>query len=330
MDQALTLKQINRQLTPYTQANPKRSVWEIFSTLVPYLGIWILATFLLKQNVHWGYVLPLNILGGLFMVRAFIIFHDTCHGSFFKSKDINRWLGRFTGLLTFTPFEAWRQAHNRHHASSGDLDRRGVGDVWTMTSDEFRKASKLKRLGYRLYRNPVVMFGLGPFFMLLISNRFAARTDKKSVKNSIRLTNLALLIWILALSWLIGFKTFLMIQLPIIFVGGLIGIWLFYVQHQFEETYWSKSEQWDVIQAALKGSSYYKLPALLHWLTGNIGYHHVHHLRSGIPFYNLARCHAQTDLFRRVPGLSIKESLKTVKLRLWDEESQRMIAFQEL
>ncbi len=330
MNQPLTLKRINQKLAPFAQPRTRRSVWEFFSTLIPYLGIWTLSVYLSKHDVPWYFMLPLFVLGGLFMVRLFIIFHDACHGSFFKNKTWNLWLGRLTGLLTFTPFEAWRQAHNRHHASSGDLDRRGVGDVWTMTSDEFRKASKLKRLGYRLYRNPIVMFGLGPFFMLLISNRLSAKADKQPIKNSIRLTNLALLIWILALGWFIGFKIYLMIQLPIIFVGGLIGIWLFYVQHQFEGTYWSKNEQWDVIQAALKGSSYYQLPALLHWLTGNIGYHHVHHLRSGIPFYNLPKCHAQTDLFHSVPGLSLKESLKTVKLRLWDEKSQRMIAFQDL
>ncbi len=324
------LKQINKQLAPFAIPNHKRSISELFITLVPYFSVWILNVILLKQNVHPLYLIPLNIIGGLFMVRTFIIFHDTCHGSFFKQKRLNKWIGRLTGLLTFTPFTEWSQAHNLHHASSGDLDRRGVGDVWTMTAEEYRNASKASRLAYRFYRNPLVMFGLGPFFMLLITNRIPRKNAKRSAKIGVWLTNFSLILFVTILSLLIGFKTYLLVQLPIIFFGGLAGIWLFYVQHQYEGTYWSRSEQWDVVKAALIGSSFYKLPRLLHWISGNIGYHHIHHLRSGIPFYNLPACHNAHTFLRSVKPLTIKESLKTIKLCLWDEKRQKLIAFNEL
>lgn len=330
MERMPTLKQINRQLAPFARPNHKKSLREMAFTLIPYLTIWAVSVLLLKNGFSPILLLPLEILGGLFMVRTFIIFHDTCHGSFFKSKGLNRWVGRLTGLLTFTPFAEWRQAHNLHHASSGDLDRRGVGDVWTMTASEYRNASTAKRWAYRLYRNPLVMFGLGPFFMLLVSNRLPGKNSKRPAKIGVWLTNLSLLFFIIAIGFVIGFKTYFLIQIPILFFGGLAGIWLFYIQHQFEETYWSKSEHWDVIQAAVKGSSYYQLPAVLHWFSGNIGYHHIHHLRSGIPFYNLPACHNELALFRSVRPLTIKESFKTVKLRLWDESQNKMIGFGDL
>jgi len=330
MTNTLNLKEINQQLAPYASPSLKKSLWQFVITIGAYLGIWALAVFLLKQNISYWYVLPLTILSGLMMVRTFIIFHDTCHGSFFKSKTLNKWIGRLTGLLTFTPFEEWRQAHNYHHASSGDLDRRGTGDVWTMTVEEYQTASWLKKLGYRLYRHPLIMFGFGPFFMFLISNRLPARSSKPKAKRSVWLTNLAIAGLISGVSLLIGWKTFLMIQIPTIFIGGVVGIWLFYVQHQFEDTYWSNGESWDVVQASIQGSSYYQLPAVLHWLTGNIGYHHIHHLRSGIPFYNLPACHQEVELFKQVAPLTIKRSLKSVKLHLWDEQRKKLIGFKEL
>ncbi|APF18961.1 fatty acid desaturase [Caldithrix abyssi DSM 13497] len=330
MKNTLTLKQINQQLAPFAQPSTKKSLWELFVTLTSYLGLWTLMVYLLKQNVSYVYILPLTVLGGLFMVRTFIIFHDACHGSFCKTRTANKWIGRITGLLTFTPFEEWRQAHNMHHASSGDLDRRGVGDVWTMTVDEYKQASKLKRLAYRLYRHPLVMFGLGPFFLFLVSNRLPGKDSKKEARRGVWLTNLAAVIMVTGISLLIGFKTYLMIQIPVMFVGGLAGIWLFYVQHQFENTYWSHNDEWNVVEASIKGSSYYQLPAILHWFSGNIGYHHIHHLRSGIPFYNLPACQKQIDLFREVEPLTISKSLKSVKLHLWDERQKKLIGFKDL
>ncbi len=324
------LKEINQQLAPFANPSTKRSVVELIITLIPYFGIWVLAVYLLKQNISFWYILPLTVLGGLFMVRTFIIFHDACHGAFCKNRTLNKWIGRITGLLTFTPFEEWKQAHNYHHASSGDLDRRGTGDVWTMTVEEYRNASAIKRLAYRFYRHPLVMFGLGPFFLFFVSNRLPSKQSKKEAKRSVWLTNLAALLFVGLLGTLIGFKTFFLIQIPIMFFGGLAGIWLFYVQHQFENTYWTHSSDWDVVQAAIKGSSYYQLPAVLHWFTGNIGYHHIHHLRSGIPFYNLPVCHRELEIFRQVKPLTLKTSLKSVKLHLWDEQRGKLIGFKEL
>ncbi len=330
MNDQQTLKQINQQLAPFARPSLKRSLWEFILTVSAYLSVWAVGIWLVKAQVPFIYLLPLTLLGGLLMVRTFIIFHDACHGSFFRSKNLNKWIGRLTGLLTFTPFEEWRQAHNLHHASSGDLDRRGVGDVWTMTVEEYKAASKLKRLGYRLYRNPIIMFGLGPFFMFLISNRFPGKNSKKSGRISVWTTNLALIAFVGAVIYLIGWQTYLTLQIPIMFFGGIVGIWLFYVQHQFEDTYWSKGQEWDVVEASIKGSSFYKLPAILNWFSGNIGYHHIHHLRSGIPFYNLPACHEQIELFRSVRPLTIKSSIKSVKLHLWDEQRQRLIGFKEI
>jgi len=330
MDKQISLKQINQQLAPYSQPSLKKSLWEFAITVGAYLSVWTLAVYLLKQNISYFLVFPLTILSGLMMVRTFIIFHDTCHGSFFKSKALNKWIGRLTGLLTFTPFEEWKQAHNYHHASSGDLDRRGTGDVWTMTVEEYKNASWIKKLGYRLYRNPFILFGLGPFFMFLISNRLPARTSKPEARRSVWLTNLSIVLLIGTLGLLIGWKTYLLIQIPTMFFGGVVGIWLFYVQHQFEDTYWSKGSSWNVVQASIKGSSYYQLPPVLHWLTGNIGFHHIHHLRSGIPFYNLPACQREVTLFSEVNPLTIKRSLKSVKLHLWDEQKKKLVSFKEL
>ena len=327
MAQNLSLKQINQQLAPYSTPSIKKSLIESVGTLTIYLGLLSISIFLLKRGVSFLFILPFTFLSGLMMVRTFIIFHDACHGSLFKSQTLNKWLGRLTGLLTFTPFEEWRQAHNYHHASSGDLDRRGTGDVWTMTVSEYKKAPFLKRLAYHLYRNPLILFGLGPFFLFFISNRLPAKNSKKKVKRSVYLTDMAIVIFVLGFGFLIGFKELAMIFIPTLFFGGSIGIWLFYIQHQYENTYWSSNGEWDVIQASLKGSSYYQLPAFFHWLTGNIGYHHIHHLRSGIPFYNLPRCHQQVELFQQVKALTFKQSLKSVKLHLWDEQKEKLVPF---
>jgi omega-6 fatty acid desaturase (delta-12 desaturase) len=232
-----------------------------------------------------------------------------------------------TGLLVFTPYHEWRFNHARHHATCSDLDRRGTGDVWTLTVKEYLALNNKKKLAYRLYRHPLVMFGLGPLFMFLISHRFTTKDAKKREKRSVYLTNVALLIIVFIALFTIGWKAYLLIQLPVIYFAGLAGIWLFYVQHQFEDVYWANHENWDFNQAAMKGSSYYKLPRLLQWFSGNIGFHHIHHLSARIPNYNLPACQKQIAAFASVKPITFWKSLKQARLRLWDENQLRMVGF---
>ncbi len=315
------------ELSQYTKSHTGKAVWQLLNTIIPYLVLWIGMIFLMLNNYSYWITLALTIPAGGLLVRIFIFFHDCCHGSFFPSRRANKLVGYITGMLTFTPFDEWRRLHNIHHATSGDLDRRGIGDIWTMTVKEYRNAGAGKRFLYRLARNPIIMLGLGPVFLFLYSNRFAHPDSKKEEKRSVLLTNIILLLYIIGLSWLIGLKVFLMIQLPILLIAGAIGIWLFYVQHQFEDAYWTNNEEWDLMQSALNGSSFYKLPAVLQWVTGNIGYHHIHHLRPRIPNYNLQSCNENIAALKQVPPLTLGRSLRSVGLHLWDEEKQKLVGF---
>jgi len=260
-------------------------------------------------------------------VRTFIIFHDCGHGSFFKSRTANDTWGIITGILTFTPYYQWRHDHAVHHATAGNLDERGVGDVWTLTVQEYLDSSFWRKLGYRLFRNPLVMFVFGPFFVFVINQRFTHGAAGKRERYSVYWTNLALL-GILALMGLtIGLKAFVLIQLPIIMFGTGTGVWLFYVQHQFEGVYWERHDKWDYATAALEGSSFYQLPRVLQWFTGNIGFHHVHHLGPRIPNYFLEKCHRENTIFQEIKPLTPLSSLKSLTLRLWDEERHKLVGF---
>jgi len=249
---------------------------------------------------------------------------------FLNPKKTNEVVGKIMGILSFTPFYRWHNQHRAHHATSANLDKRGIGDVWTLTVEEYTKASKWKQLVYRVFRNPFFMFTLAPVYVILVQNRITISLMTRKEKLNVYFTNLMVLILVASMSLLIGFKAYLMIQLPVLLVAHVIGLWLFYIQHQFDEVTWDRSDGWDYKTAALKGSSFLKLPAVFQWFTGNIGFHHVHHLSSKIPNYNLARCHYENDIFREVKPVVLFSTFKALKLSLWDESNRRLISFRKL
>jgi len=312
----------------YQHPHLGRALWQCANTLGPILGIWIALYFL--KDASWLLTIALATLAGLFLVRAFIIFHDCGHGSFFKNKKANDALGFFTGMLTFTPYHHWKWEHAVHHATNGDLDKRGIGDVWTMTVEEYLTSSRRIKLSYRLLRNPFILFGLAPLFLFFVLERFPSSQCKPRERRSVYLMNFTLLLYGTAMSMIYGLVPFLIFQTIMMGVAGGCGIWLFYVQHQFEDTYWAQGKDWDFTTAAMEGSSYYKLPKIMQWFSGNIGFHHIHHLNPMIPNYNLEKCHHSDPFFQVAPELSLLSSLKTIKFRLWDEANGKMISFRDL
>ena len=314
-------------LAPYARPHVGRSVLDIVTSVVPYLGLSVLMY--LALDVSYLLVLALALPTGGFLLRTYILFHDCTHGSFVPGKRANAWLGRAFGLLVFSPFQAWRHNHAVHHATAGDLERRGVGDVPTLTVAEYHALPWRKRLEYRLYRNPVVMFGIGPIYALIVQPRLVSRSARPRIRRSVMSTNVALAILIGALCWLVGWREYLLVQVPTALIAGSAGVFLFYVQHQFEDVYWESSEGWSYEDAALRGSSYLKLPKVLQFFTGNIGLHHVHHLSARIPNYNLQRAHDDNPVFHGVPTLSLWHGLRTVRLKLWDEDRGRLVTFAE-
>jgi omega-6 fatty acid desaturase (delta-12 desaturase) len=314
-------------LAPYAQPHLGRSLLDIATSLVPYLGLLVAMYFLL--DVSYWLVLALSVPAAGFLVRTYILFHDCAHGSFLPWRKANEWLGATCALLVFTPFQRWRHEHAVHHASSGDLDRRGIGDVLTLTVAEYEALPWQRRLGYRLFRNPVVMFGLGPIWAMILAPRFVSHNERLRIRRSVWRTNLALASVIGLLCWLLGWDSFLLVQMPSALLAGSLGVWLFYVQHQFEDAYWQSSDSWSYDEAALKGSSYLRLPKVLQFFTGNIGLHHVHHLSTRIPNYNLQRAHDANPAFQQVPTLSVWDGMRCVKLKLWDEGRGRLVSFRE-
>lgn len=302
-----------------------RAIWQLTNTLVPYAALWWLMYLCL--SISYWLEIPLAVLAGALLVRVFIVFHDCGHGSYFKSRAANDAWGFVTGILTFTPYYHWRWEHAIHHASAGDLDKRGTGDVWTMTVQEYLEASRGKRFAYRLARNPIILFAIAPVFLFLIRQRFPSPKANKREKYSVYAMNLAIFGLAAILSIVFGWKMYLLIQLLILAVAGGAGVWMFYVQHQFEDVYWERGESWSYVNAALQGSSYYKLPRILQWFTGNIGFHHIHHLSPRIPNYNLERCHYSDPLFQQVKPITIRTSLKSIGYRLWDEKNRRLVGY---
>ena len=317
-----------KMAVPYQKADKTHSLAQLANTLLPYLILWVLMIFSLQYS-YW-LTLGLIIPSAGFLIRLFIIFHDCGHGSFFRSQKANRLVGFFLGVLTFTPSESWWHAHAIHHATVGNLDKRGTGDVMTMTVDEYRNSRWLKRASYAFFRHPLVMFGLGPIFIFMLRQRVPLPGSKWKEVRSVLLTDLALA----ALAWgliaAFGWKAYVLIQLPVMWLAGLFGIWLFYIQHQYEDVYWARTGQWDFINASMKGSSYFKLPGLLNWFSGNIGFHHIHHLNPGIPNYKLQKCYHDNPDLQNAPTITLKSSLRSMQLRLWDEQHGRMVSFQEL
>ncbi len=301
-----------------------RSIWQLANSIIPYFVLWYLMV--LSLQVSYLLTLALAILAAGFMVRTFIIFHDCGHGSFFKSRRANDITGRITGLLTLTPYQHWRHDHAIHHATAGDLDRRGVGDVQTLTVQEYLALPDWKRFTYRVMRHPLVMFTVGSFLVFVLFHRFPRPNAGKRERWSVYWTNLALAGLIAGLMYWIGWKAFLLIQIPIQLVASSVGVWLFYVQHNFDGAYWKRHEKWDFFQAGLYGSSFYQLPAVLQWFSGNIGFHHIHHLNARIPNYYLPKCYREHQVFHVRP-LTLLTSLRSLNLRLWDEDTGRMVGF---
>lgn len=313
----------------YQTPDVRKSIWQIVNSFAPFLIAWYLAYRALALS-YWA-ALALTVLGAGFMVRMFIIQHDCGHGSFFRSRQANDVVGSILGVFTLTPYLYWRRQHSIHHATAGNLDRRGVGDVYTMTVKEYLEGSKWKRLGYRLYRNPLVMFILGPIYVFILSQRLPLGMPRSHTRerNSVYWTDAAIAAIVALMGLAIGFKEFLLIQFPMTLVASMAGVWLFYVQHQFDGTYWAKNDQWDFAQAAFNGSSYYRLPRLLQWFSGNIGLHHIHHLSPKTPNYLLQKCYDENPILHKAP-ITLGSSLKCVFMNLWDEQQQKLVSFRAL
>lgn len=316
-------------LAKYRTPHAGRSVFELAVTAIPFAAFWTLTWLAVHYGFWWGLVLIMPAAG--FLLRLFMIQHDCGHGSFFARRHFDDWTGRVLGVLTLTPYDYWRRAHAAHHASAGNLDERGVGDITTLTVTEYYERSRWGRVGYRLYRHPLVMFGIGPAWLFLFQQRLPMGMMRNGMLPwvSTMATNVAVVAIAALLIWVIGPVSFLIVHLPIVLFAGSIGVWLFYVQHQFEETYWSKEPEWQFPKAALHGASYYDLPQPLRWLTGNIGIHHVHHLSSKVPYYRLPEVVQNHPELGEIGRITLGQSLRCVKLVLWDESSRRLISFRE-
>jgi omega-6 fatty acid desaturase (delta-12 desaturase) len=313
------------QLAPFAVPSIRRSLGGLLTSVVPYLGLLVAMYFSLR--VSYVLTLAIGVLASGFLLRTYIVFHDCTHGSYLPGKRANALLGQFTGLLVFSPFANWRHNHAVHHATAADLDRRGQGDVPTLTVAEYNARDWRGRLSYRLFRNPLIMFGLGPLGAMIIAPRIVPKTPRRRIRNSVHLTNLSLAVLVTGACLLVGWRDYLLIQMPPALLAGAAGIWLFYVQHQFEDTYWERNTGWTYAEAALRGSSYLRLPKVLQFFTGNIGLHHVHHLNSRIPNYNLQAAHDSNPVFADVPTLSIWDGLRATRLKLWDEDARQLVTF---
>ncbi len=322
------LAQLKQDVAPYERTDLSKSLLQLANTLIPLFALWYAAY--ASLSVSYWLTLPLTIVTAGFVVRSFIIFHDCTHQSFFKSRLANDIVGTVLGVLTLCPYEQWKRSHSIHHATSSNLDKRGIGDMWVLTVDEYVASPLWRKLAYRLYRNPLVMFGIGPTFTFLIEYRLNRKGARGKERWNTHATNLMIVLLYAGMCWLIGWQAFLLVQGPVVFVSGLIGVWLFYVQHQFEETYFEHDDEWSYVRAAVDGSSYYKLPKVLQWITGNIGFHHVHHLSPKVPNYNLEQAHEASYPLQKATTITIGTSLKAIKYRLWDESSKAFISFREL
>ncbi|OQA14899.1 MAG: Fatty acid desaturase [Chloroflexi bacterium ADurb.Bin360] len=307
-----------------------KAIWQLINTLVPYGVVWFLAIRTVQSGYSYWVTLPLVVILACLMVRIFIFFHDCTHGSFFASRKANTIVGYVTGILTFTPFEEWRRTHGIHHSTAGDLDRRGVGDVWTMTLEEYRAASKWQQFVYRFYRNPFTLLFFGPVATFLIAQRFPKSSMPRKSHISIHITNVALAFILVVAHFTIGLRTYFLIKIVAMWIAGAMGIWLFYVQHQYEDVVWTRHEAWSPIHTALHGSSFYRLPRVLQWISGNIGFHHIHHVRARIPNYRLEEAYKAIPGLREVKPITLWASRRSLFLNLWDEQAGRLVSFREV
>ena len=314
-------------LAPYARSDTRRAVAELLNTGLPFL---VLAAALFYGAGRYGWAaLPLAVPAAALLVRLFMIQHDCGHGSFFKSRRSNDLLGRTLGVLTLTPYVFWRQSHAIHHATSGNLDRRGIGDVTTLTLREYQALSPWRRLLYRIYRHPLILFGIGPAYLFVIRHRVPTGSPFRHPRiwASILGTDAAIAAVLFLLVLAVGPRAFLLGYLPMILLASSMGVWLFYIQHQFADTYWAAETDWDFRAAALQGSSFYDLPRFLHWLTGYIGFHHIHHLSSKVPSYHLRACFAQNPELREAKRVTLLDSVRCLRLALWDEERRALVPF---
>jgi omega-6 fatty acid desaturase (delta-12 desaturase) len=323
-----SISKLKKDVAPFEKTDTKASIKQVINTMGPLFVLWYTAY--LSLSISYWLTLPILIVTSGFMVRTFILFHDCCHQSFFKSRKANDILGTITGILTLVPYQQWKHSHSTHHATSSNLDKRGTGDMWLLTVSEYLASPWWLRIAYRVYRNPFIMLGIGPFAVFLLQYRFNVKGAKRKERINTYVTNISIVALYTVLCLAIGWQAFLMIQGPIFFIAGLMGIWLFYVQHQFEDSYFEKEEEWSYVQAAVEGSSYYKLPKLLQWITGNIGFHHVHHLSPKVPNYNLEKAHNTTLPLQQATTITIRTSLKSLSFHLWDEERKTFIGFKDL
>ncbi len=317
------------ELRNFQERSWTRGILQIADSVLPYLAIMALMFVSVLQGWPYWTTLLMALPAALFLVRSFMIFHDCTHGSFFPSDRANRVTGFIIGVLAFTAFEPWRRSHLKHHATNGQLDHRGFGDVTTMTFEEYRDATPRQRLVYRAYRNPLLMFFVGSLYTFVVINRFIGLRGTAAERRSVLATDVVLVAVATTLSLQFGFSTYTTVQLPVIFIAGVVGIWLFYVQHQFDPGYWEHDDEWDQIDAALYGASYYKLPAVLRWFTGNIGVHHVHHLKPRIPSYRLYSAYQAVPETHVEQPLTLWRSLGAVRYNLWSEVSKRFMSFRE-
>jgi acyl-lipid omega-6 desaturase (Delta-12 desaturase) len=313
-----------QDLAPYLEVDRRRSLGQLASVVVPYLAIWILAALL---DPGAPVAIALGLIATVFLTRMYSLFHDLTHSSLFKSRRANGRWGHLLGFLLFTPYRWWQRQHSLHHAHTGDLDHRGVGEIHTMTRAEYDSASRLRRLGYRLYRNPLLMLLVGPSLVFLFERRFPQRAMSRRMLASVVATNVALVAWVLGWSVVVGWPTFLLIQGTTLIAGGAIAAWMLYIQHQYEDTYYQAPGSWKFELAALQGSSYLRLPRPLAWVVGNANYHHVHHLSAKIPNYRLRAAHEAHPMFRRTPVITPRTSIEAFRLKLWDSESEALVPF---
>ena len=318
---------LHAALSDYRTPSTWLASWQVMNTVIPYSCLWVLMVRSIRRDYPCTLTLALAVIAAAFLVRIFILFHDCVHGSLFPKRGANTFFGYLFGVMVFTPFEDWRFSRLRHHATYADLDARGFGDIWTMTRAEYEASAKKTKLAYRFYRNPVVLTGLGALFSFLLRFRIPTRKTRRKERVSVLFTNLAVAGVALIAAWSIGWRTYLLIQLPVVWMAGAAGIWLFYVQHQFEGVYWARRRQWDALRAAMEGSSFYRLPTVLRWFSSNIGYHHVHHLGPRIPNYRLKECYEAVPALQAKPPLTIRKSLSTIRLKLWDEERRKLVGF---
>ncbi len=318
-----------RVLAKYREPNTKRSLWELAVTAVPLVILFVAARLVLPISI-W-LTIALCVIAAGFLVRLFIIQHDCGHASMFKSRAVNDWVGRLLGVVTLTPYDIWKRSHAIHHSAAGNLDKRGVGDIYTMTVREYLESPTWRRWWYRIYRHPITLFMFGPVLIFGLFNRFpvGSLTGKLFWLSSMG-TNVALVLFSALMMWIMGWWQFTLIFGLISFGGAAIGMWLFYVQHQFEGVEWDENEEWDLHDSALFGSSFYDLPTPLRWISGNIGIHHVHHLYSRIPFYRLTEVLRDHPVLKNIRRMTFRESLRCVRLHLWDENERRMIGFSDL